>query len=151
MALASRREYREAELWYQLRTEGLEPEQLPFELAFMRGLNREKLDDPAGAARFYRVALQISPGRYFVMYPLGRALFRLGEHEEATNWFEAARVLAQGEAEIDLEYGRALRRAGFDKKAGKVLREGLAREAVTPEIRGELEAELAKIPAAVRP
>jgi Tfp pilus assembly protein PilF len=71
-------------------------EDLPFELAFMRGLNREKLGDSEGAAHFYRSALSSSPGRYFVMYPLGRVLFRVGDFEEGTNWFEAARVVSRG-------------------------------------------------------
>jgi tetratricopeptide (TPR) repeat protein len=144
MALASRGEHAEAELWYQLRTRDVAPEELPFELAFMRGLNREKLGDSAGAVRFYRAALARSPGRYFVMYPLGRVLFRLGENEEAANWFEAARLLARGEAEIDLEYGRALREAGFRERAVKVLEEGLSRAGLREDIREALTEELAK-------
>ena len=145
MALASRGEHREAELWYQLRTSGVEPEELPFELAFMRGLNREKLDDPAGAARFYRAALNVSPGRYFVMYPLGRVLFRLGDYEEGRNWFEAARLIARGEAELDLEYGRALRQAGMPEKAAEVLLEGLTRPQMPAAVREALTAELAAL------
>ena len=144
-ALHNQGEYAEAEIWLQLRSRGLTPEKMPFDLAMVRGLNSEGLGRPMEAIKFYRGALAQSPNRYFVMYRLGRALFETGEIEEGREQFEFAIQIAPADLAVPLEYARALRSNGLEADAQTLLEKTLATGTGDPNLQAQIRQELQRM------
>lgn len=64
--------------------------------SFLAGTCLQRLDDPASAAHFYRVALQRDAGDAASAYRLGECLERLGQGEDAAHLYHWAIELARG-------------------------------------------------------
>jgi tetratricopeptide (TPR) repeat protein len=58
------------------------------------------LEDPAGAAGHYRMALALRPQAPAAHYELGLALTRLGEYGQAVNHLETALAIEPGHPAI---------------------------------------------------
>lgn len=66
------------------------------EHSFLAGACLQRLGEPASAAHFYRVALQLTPADAASAYRLGECLEAVGQHDEAVHLYRWAIDLGRG-------------------------------------------------------